>query len=734
MRIRKLVSLLLTILLAGGMFSLPVEAQEVTDSVETETVVFVSGTGNNNNPGTLESPKQTFGGAVALLASKETGGTIVVTGDINVGPWVATKLNGKITVTSKYGGVDYGAKMNFGATGRKAVLVLQSEAEFNNITFNHVYSACSELWTASRLTIGENVRVLKNGEDAVGANDFAIRLGSSQKDCTAASVTVESGKFSFISGGNNAYNVEESQITIKGDTEIVAFVQGGGTNHKVAHSTVDISGGKVPALYVNGYGTAEMEDSHITISGNSRVMNILDARTQDTKKLKGDSSLVIEGGVALERVLNMDLDSTEGILGIKRLEIRNAAQALAHLDFSELDEVELTDSDVILRVLYRAPSSSMTVGPGSLLRLTKDTVLPNWEGPGSIVLDTGDYPTHDYTGDPYSESLYLSYTKSASSQQGMALYGDYAFLFYHGGSCDVIDLRTKAKVGNFLLGSSTGSSSAADSNHANQAVFSETFYEEGDAFPLLYVTTGNSGDADEDGYYGRCAVERVTMAEAADGTLTFSSTLMQTIVFNDNGYETGEDYKYEKAGITQYESPCWGWPASFADTENGKFYLFSARYRTSAAFAEYYDVNAYIITSFDLPEVSQAGEKVILYPEDITDQFTTEFDVFVTQGGTLYDGKIYYTYGFGGKEFPNAIRVFDLAEKKIVGKIDLSESIFMSEEIESCGVYEGTLLCNTNTGKIYQLDYVESLPKTDPETGKSYTECCICGEILSVED
>lgn len=55
-------------------------------------------------------------------------------------------------------------------------------------------------------------------------------------------------------------------------------------------------------------------------------------------------------------------------------------------------------------------------------------------------------------------------------------------------------------------------------------------------------------------------------------------------------------------------------------------------------------------------------------------------------------------------EYPNAIRVFDLAEKKIVAKIDLSDSIFSNEEIESCGVYEGTLLCNTNSGKIYQLD------------------------------
>ena len=59
-------------------------------------------------------------------------------------------------------------------------------------------------------------------------------------------------------------------------------------------------------------------------------------------------------------------------------------------------------------------------------------------------------------------------------------------------------------------------------------------------------------------YYGRCAVERITAEEEADGTLTFSSMLTQTVVFNDNGYETGEDYKSEKARVEQYRSPCWG--------------------------------------------------------------------------------------------------------------------------------------------------------------------------------
>ena len=73
------------------------------------------------------------------------------------------------------------------------------------------------------------------------------------------------------------------------------------------------------------------------------------------------------------------------------------------------------------------------------------------------------------------------------------------------------------------------------------------------------------------------------MEELEDGTLSFSSELMQTIIFNDNNYETGNNFKYTKPEVSQYESPCWGWPASFADTDNSRFYLFSARYRTSVS-------------------------------------------------------------------------------------------------------------------------------------------------------
>ncbi len=299
--------------------------------------------------------------------------------------------------------------------------------------------------------------------------------------------------------------------------------------------------------------------------------------------------------------------------------------------------------------------------------------------------------------------LFAEFQKSARSQQGMAIYGNYGFLFYHGASCDVMDLSTREVIANFHAASYTGDGKEPLVNHANQTVFSNEFYEPGDPFPLLYITAGNSGEADEDGYYGRCIVERILMKAGPDGQKTFSSQIIQTIIYNDNGYAVGEDFHYTDVAASKFERPCWGWPAFFPDKENGRLYLFSARYRTNGKFREYDAKNAYIITALPLPDPKKAGEVVKLYPTDILDQFTTEYEAEVTQGGTLYEGKIYYSFGFGREGFPDKIRVFDLSERRIIAKIELEDSIFANEEIESCQFYQGLFLCNTNSGRIYNL-------------------------------
>lgn len=113
--------------------------------------------------------------------------------------------------------------------------------------------------------------------------------------------------------------------------------------------------------------------------------------------------------------------------------------------------------------------------------------------------------------------------------------------------------------------------------------------------------------------------------------------------------------------------------------------------------------NAYIVTKFDLPPLD-AGAKVILTPKDIRDQFTAASDVQLTQGGTLADGRIYYTFGNPKRGYPLELMVFDLEEKRIIARINHLNEAFRGEEIECCGFYNGMLLCNTNEGGIFKMN------------------------------
>lgn len=296
--------------------------------------------------------------------------------------------------------------------------------------------------------------------------------------------------------------------------------------------------------------------------------------------------------------------------------------------------------------------------------------------------------------DGKSSKLYMPFSKTLSSAQGMAIYDNEAFILYHTGVCSVYDLLSRSDIpkASFRLASYNGGfPSQQYINHANQAMFSSNYYRNNN-IPLLYVTTGNDGGEDENGFYYRCAVENIIKRKNEAGDITFTSELLQTIHYKNTGIED-----------TTWETPCWGAPAFFVDSENNFLYIFSARYRTTKAFSEYYSKNAYIITKFSLPGID--GEKnVILTASEILDQFTVPFDIPFTQGGTLYQDKIYYTFGFGNNDYPIGIRIYDLKHKCIAARIDLSHSVLANEEIECCSFYKGNLLYNTNSGNIYMMD------------------------------
>lgn len=267
--------------------------------------------------------------------------------------------------------------------------------------------------------------------------------------------------------------------------------------------------------------------------------------------------------------------------------------------------------------------------------------------------------------------------------QGFAIHGDVGFVLFHTGCCAAYDLVSKAKepIGFFELGSyNAGDPDRRYVNHANDAMFGPRL--DGEEFPLLYVTAGNSGESDENGYIAYCAVEQIRRSNGA-----FSSELVQRIYYKNDGIEA-----------TKYQTPGWGWPASLVDVEGGWYYMFSARYRTKKELAR--PDNVYIVTKFKLPS-PQSGD-VTLYPSDIVDQFELPFNVFVTQGGTIRDGKIWYTFGFGREDSPDALRVVDLEKKEYALCEDLSDTPFADEEVECCAFYGDRLLINTQKCHIFE--------------------------------
>ncbi|MDD7250555.1 MAG: hypothetical protein PUH21_00840 [Prevotellaceae bacterium] len=275
---------------------------------------------------------------------------------------------------------------------------------------------------------------------------------------------------------------------------------------------------------------------------------------------------------------------------------------------------------------------------------------------------------------PCTVSIYM--TKAKASSQGMDICDSLIFVVADGGTCTVYDYRSA--TGKALATFDLGSKRAG--NHSNCANFGlET--APGASFPALYVSVGKPGDQDEWNVH----VESITRQDS-----TFKSRLIQTICMDQS--------QYAAHGL----QPIWGCPNWVIDKERKALWAFSAIKRTTVAGTGEMSTNRYIATKFRLPALSE-GDTVKLTHADVLDQVSFPFDTYVTQGGTMRDGKIWYAYGFGktGTLTPSRVRVYDTDSHQITARYEL-ESI-INEELEDISIYDGHILLNTNSSKIYEL-------------------------------
>ncbi|MBO7591918.1 MAG: hypothetical protein J6T00_00915 [Bacteroidaceae bacterium] len=249
-------------------------------------------------------------------------------------------------------------------------------------------------------------------------------------------------------------------------------------------------------------------------------------------------------------------------------------------------------------------------------------------------------------------------TYKGKSAQGMAIWGDNAYLFNDGGHCRVLNLMSGKVQREFDL------ASAGKNTHVNAACFGSEF-SNGNG-PLIYISEYNSPS--------RCFVECVGDT---------GSSLVQTIQAQDN----------MKNRFVQ----AWA-----IDTKRQYLYAIA---RKAPQKGMTRNINVEIV-QYRLPSLTE-GANVILTDEQILSVFEVPFHNGV-QGAKIKGKYLYIVTGLqeasrGEINAERAIQVVNLKQQKLVTSIDLT--YVTTNEPEDIDFYKGKCLlyCGQNGG-IYQIN------------------------------
>lgn len=246
------------------------------------------------------------------------------------------------------------------------------------------------------------------------------------------------------------------------------------------------------------------------------------------------------------------------------------------------------------------------------------------------------------------------------SAQGMAIFGDTAYLMNDGGLCRVLDLKKGNIVRHFNVGSS------AKGNHINNACFGKVDSSKSGELPLLYLSECMGK--------GRCFVEQLT----AD-----SSIFVQTI----EAFKGGKNYR-----MTNW----------VVDNENG--HLYGITRNRKALLDSAWNVSCHIV-KYRIPTLDE-GPKVNLSEEDVIDQFEVIYPN-ILQGCKIRGNKLFLVTGLQQslgyrKDSQRAILVIDLRKKELVEQIDLT--YLTTNEPEDMDFYKNyALLYCGQEGGLYNI-------------------------------
>lgn len=262
-------------------------------------------------------------------------------------------------------------------------------------------------------------------------------------------------------------------------------------------------------------------------------------------------------------------------------------------------------------------------------------------------------------GQEQKVTVYPFLNKKKSNSQGMDIYSDTMFVFSHGGKCTMYDYNKKCIIGRFYL-------EDAEGYHCNCVNFGpKKDYRN----PFIYISNGRQGHSEE----FVCRVASIVN----EGDSILCKTI-QKIALDTSNFLKNNLHKP------------WGCPQWLVDRKRGFLWVFSSDKRTLPKNS--YSGNVYHATQFRIPRISEGYEITLTY-SDVLSQKCFLFDTFVTQGGCMDDGLIYYSFGFANEKAPTKIRVYNTDTGKIDCSLDLGDIV--KQEPEDLAIYNNFLYLNT---------------------------------------
>lgn len=293
------------------------------------------------------------------------------------------------------------------------------------------------------------------------------------------------------------------------------------------------------------------------------------------------------------------------------------------------------------------------------------------------TIRTDDGTINDYYSD--SQLIVTKFANNCKPHQSSACYQDYLFLVTQSRNAIYLyNMRAKRLLCSLSLDAELDySSTGSDLYHCNQATFGVDFYEQGDEFPLLYISQRAREDL-------RCFVDCYRIIPFRTDSLSdftsFEIQLVQTIYFpkmtNDNAL---------------------GNVNCVIDQEKQLMYTYSRN--NNKKDKNYGNCK---ISSFQIPNVYQPV--VFLEDKDIIDSFQISCSAINMQGGCIKDGFLFIGQGYvsAGYIYMNVV---DISQRVIHKRFDLL-SMGVEWEPEGCFVYDGRIMVSSNDTNLWDFQFL----------------------------